>query len=266
MPELPEVQTIISGLSPFVLEKQIQSLEIFYPPIIRFPADEGPACLVNRKIMQIGRYGKYILIGLDNQRRLILHLRMTGQLLIKKPGSRLDKHCHLKIVFADNWLIYRDIRKFGGFRLLPQTSNFKDFLPGGRDALSITVDYFDKEKTRSPRRKLKAWLLDQSRIAGIGNIYADEICFFLGKHPSTALEKVNSPKLEKAIKGVLRAAIKSGGTTISDFRSPEGVRGLFQDELQIYGKKICPLCQGQTIKEKIAGRSTHFCTACQSLE
>ena len=263
MPELPEVQTIVSGLQKLI-HKEIKNVSIYTPIIVnsKKPLDK---LLINDEFSHISRHGKYIKLITIKQTKLLIHLRMTGQLIIQTQSEfKPDKHTHIRIDFVNGLqLIYRDIRKFGRWTLIPADKDFSDYINAGEDALSIQLSEFKKLLQKNPNKLIKAFLLDQTKIAGIGNIYVDEICFDLGVLPTSKLSQTNPQKLLNSIQKILTSAIKNNGTTFSDYLTSEGKLGNFQNLLCVYHQKSCPKCGKQIQKNKVSGRSTHYCAYCQ---
>lgn len=264
MPELPEVETIVRGLRRNILKFPIAQVKIKYPKIFIAPKGSLAKYLVNDKFIKIERHGKYMKLTTKKGSRIVVHLRMTGQLFLANNGYQPDKHVHLMLTFKHGEkLIYRDIRKFGRWVVVPPHKEFKDFINAGRDALSITKDELAERILKHSSMKLKAFLLNQTIIAGIGNIYADEICFALKKHPETQINKVDLDQLHASINKILNLAIKYNGTTISDYRTSKSKKGSFQNLLKIYQRDKCPRCKSLVLRKKVAGRSSYFCVKCQ---
>lgn len=262
MPELPEVETIVRGLRLSVLAQKIKKTAVFYKNIVSGGSLEK--LLIGDSFQQIDRHGKYIKIKTKKGNRLIIHLRMTGQLFIADKKYQPDKHVHLIIDFASGRrLIYRDIRKFGRWTIVAGQKDFQHYINAGRDALTISVNELADLMKKNKTKKIKAFLLDQTKIAGIGNIYADEICYELKVNPNTKVGKVQPRILHKAIIKILKLAIKHKGTSVSDYLTSEGARGKFQNKLKVYQQKNCSLCNSVIKRTKTAGRSTHYCPQCQ---
>jgi formamidopyrimidine-DNA glycosylase len=270
MPELPEVETVARGLRRFLPGRRVRGLACRYPPML-IPGP-GPVrrALHGRAFRSIGRHGKYLFLGLSSGRELALHLRMTGQLLLLPRARPLDRHCHLEIRLAgtERRLVYRDVRKFGRLELL--TGSRADFLRErrlGPDALNIRADalYSGLQRTR---RALKAALLDQRLLAGLGNIYTDEVLFrqrLSPLQPGDTLSRRRVQSLAEAIRAVLRAALRRRGTSISDYVDTAGRRGGFQFALLVYGREgqACPRCGTAIVRSLVAGRGTWSCPRCQ---
>lgn len=273
MPELPEVETIVKGLRKLITDHVVQNIIVREPKLIAFPAvDDFKDELVGSCIDGINRRGKYILIRFKGDKTLVVHLRMTGRLLVKPRNIEYDKHTH--IIFELNNgidLRFHNMRKFGRMYLV-DTGAYQEaggLAKLGPEPLSIdfTLKKF-KEILKSRTTNIKSLLLNQTFIAGLGNIYTDEALFMAGIAPDrrvNTLTDIEKEKLYRAIRKVLKSGIKYGGTSFSDYLNAFGKKGDFQKELQVYqqdGKK-CPAC-GQIIeKKRVAGRGTHYCPDCQ---
>jgi formamidopyrimidine-DNA glycosylase len=226
--------------------------------------------LRGRTFTSVGRHGKFLFLGLSGNREVALHLRMTGQLLLLPRGQALDRHCHLEVLLAgtDRRLVYRDVRKFGRLELLPGSR--EEFVREhrlGPDALGIRGKSL-YESLRRTRRRLKAALLDQRFLAGLGNIYTDEVLFrerLSPLRPSSSLSRQQAQSLAETIRAVLRAALRRRGTSISDYVDLEGSRGGFQFVLRVYGRQgqPCPRCGTAIVRALAAGRGTWTCPRCQ---
>ena len=262
MPELPEVETIVKGLRRSIVNKKIKSVKITFAKIVAPP--KGLSFLAGDSFVRLDRHGKYIKLTTKKGARLIIHLRMTGQLFLAKNYTP-DKHVHIIIEFAGlpEKLCYRDIRKFGRWIVVPPNKNFADYINAGTDALSVAQKEFDALAKKYRNKALKVFLLDQTIIAGVGNIYADETAFLLKVDPRTPVGKIPPRKLLSAIVAVLKRGIENKGTSVSDYITSTGARGNFQNLLNVYGQKSCRKCGTQIKRRKLTGRTTHFCPDCQ---
>jgi len=276
MPELPEVETVKRSLEEKIKGKVVQGMEFLVPQVIKRPTPEEFREAFQGEVFQgMGRRGKYLLFYLHSGKILVSHLRMTGQLIYCSPETPQEKHLCLIFSLLDqatgetNHLRYLDIRRFGCFYLL----NPGETLPGleklGPEPLGVdfTLDYLRKVLTNK-KGKIKALLLDQELIAGIGNIYADETLFRAGimpDKPGNALTEAEIIRLYQVIPQVLQESIDKRGTTISDYLDSEGKKGDFQNYLQIYSRagEACMNCGNVIQKTKIGGRSSCFCPQCQ---
>lgn len=276
MPELPEVETVCRGLNQYTLDKPLIGGQVLHVPSLAYPSspEKFDQALRGQKISHWTRRGKYLLAQLT-EGGLGVHLRMTGQLLWTVSEQPLQKHTRIIFQFLDRQeLRFVDTRSFGKIWAIPPESQPSEIITGlqklGVEPLSedFTLDYL-YQTLKSRQRPIKALLLDQGIIAGIGNIYADESLFKSGIHPETQGNKINLEQLKKlqlAIIDVLSKSIEEGGTTFSDFVNLQGINGNYGGIAFVYGRKDqpCRNCQTPIVRIKIAGRSTHFCPQCQS--
>jgi len=275
MPELPEVETIKRTLEARIKGLSVVSAEIFLPRLIRTPGlDEFKTLLAGRKFQELERRGKYLLLHLSQSLVIVIHLRMTGRLVYLPASHEVAPHTHLIINLDDGChLRYSDIRRFGTVSLVPAAD--LDKIPGLR---SLGREPFDREFTRdyllrqlhSRRVILKTLLLDQSFIAGLGNIYADEVLFRARIHPqqrSNALTQRQSARLFHAIRDVLKEGIENRGTTLRDYVDGEGITGNYQNLLKVHNRENqpCAICLTNIVRLRISGRSTYFCPHCQRM-
>ncbi len=267
MPELPEVETIKKDLKKTILGKKIKAAEIKAAKIIKEPsAEEFSGKIKGEIIKKIIRRGKYLIFEFFSGQYLIIHLKMTGQLIYG------DKNEQSKINFLlDNgkYLNFCDWRLFGEIRLIDDLKNFKGISKLGIEPLDrrFTLKIF-YEMIKKKRSKIKSLLMDQSFIAGIGNIYAQESLFKAKINPAKRalnLSKSEIKKLFFSIKKVLNEAIKYRGSSISTYMDLEGRKGRMGERLQIYGRKgkPCFKCKSIVVGMKMAGRGTAFCPNCQ---
>jgi len=274
MPELPEVETIKRSLEPLVKDKIISDVEIYYDGIIKYPQPEKfKEMICGRKIIDINRRGKYLLFHLDDNNTLVIHLRMTGQLIVCDRDISFGKHTHLIFrISSRRDLRFTDIRKFGTVYLVPTSdwTRIKGLQNLGYEPLSKKFNFETlKNLITGRKRLLKVFLLDQSKIAGIGNIYADEILFSAGLHPKREIQMLTQSEitnLYNAITQKLEEGIKYRGTSFSDYVDGRGEKGSYQEKLHVYGRggKPCLKCGALLEKSIIAGRGTVFCPKCQS--
>ena len=272
MPELPEVETIVRNLSPKLKGLEVSSVKLLFPPILR---DNKSLSLIKRlkgrKVAGVRRRGKMILIDFERNRSLLFHLKMTGQFLFYHRKEPLDKHTHFILSFKgqNKELRFRDVRKFGFISCLRtfDASCADELKSLGPEPLEIDFLLFQK-LFQGRKARLKSLLIDQTFIAGIGNIYADEILFQAKLHSLTPANHLGGEDLRgllKAIKGVLRNAIAHRGSSIRDFKNAEGQKGNFQNYHNVYGRQSLPcfIC-GEKIKRlRLGGRSSFFCPRCQ---
>ncbi len=268
MPELPEVETYIRELAPQLQGRTVTGAQVFWPRTIAWPDPETFRRLIQgRRFVGFGRRGKHLIFHLDDGRSLIVHLRMTGELRVR-PGDYVpDKHTHVILELDDGRrLVYRDQRKFGRFWLVEDPAQVVGKL--GPEPLS---DQFTPEalaqKLAGRKASIKALLLDQSVVAGVGNIYADEALFLAGIHPARpggSLSPEEIQRLHQAIRTVLEQAIKARGSSLQSYAPPSG-QGSFQEQHRVFRRdgQACPRCGAPIQRIKLAQRSTHFCPRCQ---
>lgn len=276
MPELPEVETVRRSLLGLLPHKKISRVEIFTPTLLAAGDAAAFAALAGHEFCDFGRRGKYLLFKFDNAERLVVHLRMTGKLLYHPAAEERQKHDHARFSFEDgSELVYNDTRKFGRFWLtdeagLAGVSGLATLGPEPLDE-GFSAAYLHGQLARHPKAKLKAVLLDQTVVAGLGNIYADEVLFRAGVHPERAaagLIPAEEERLAEAMREILQEAIASRGTTFRDYVDGNNQRGGYQEQLKVFQKQgePCPNC-GHTIERiKVAGRSSCFCPHCQKAE
>lgn len=274
MPELPEVETVVRDLvAAEIPGRRICRVEVLHPGVVAGTKPAGFIRRLNgRKIKAVGRRAKFIVFQLDDGELLTLHLRMTGQLHLVKGLCRRDKHDHLRLTLNDGrTLIYHDPRRFGRWKLAKNAAEiFHNLGPEPLDG-GLTPAEFARRLARH-RRQLKPLLLDQTFLAGLGNIYVDESLFAARLHPQQLAHRVHpaeARRLFAAIRRILNAAIGQRGTTLGlgegNFASPHQTRGRYLTRLQAYGRggEPCARC-GTPIKRMVVGqRGTHFCPHCQ---
>lgn len=273
MPELPEVETIASDLRPHLTGRTIVSCDLLFPAIVRHPEPEMFVdSVAGMRIESVGRRGKFILIGLGGELLLVVHLGMTGQLRLVDPAAPLQKHTHAVFQLDDGRVLrYRDPRRFG--RLLLGTE--EDLLlskkmpklgPEPIDPEFLAEELYRRLHKR--RTALKAVLLDQAAIAGVGNIYADESLHRAGLRPDRIAGTVSRKKarlLHESLRESLRTAIENRGSSVDTYRDAWGEIGGQQEKLLVYGRagEPCFTCGRPLRMIRIAGRSTVFCRHCQ---
>lgn len=289
MPELPEVETVKRGLKSLIVHKTIQSEQ--HDTAKGFPnsPDDVRVFLVGTKIADVRRRAKVLLIDLSTNYTLVIHLKMTGQMVFRGEqafgaghpndsliGTLPDKSTRVTITFTDgSHLYFNDQRKFGWMRLLPtiEVPNIDFMKKVGPEPLSddFTPKLCSERIRRRANTTIKAAILDQTVIAGIGNIYADESLWGAKLHPATRVRDVSDAKLKKLyteIRYVLQLAIEKGGSTDRNYVNAEGKRGSYIDFARVFRRegKDCPRHPGvRIIKIKVAGRGTHICPKCQVL-
>jgi len=271
MPELPEVETFVTELRPHLVDRRILAADVLWPRTLAMPDRTSfTERLQDRQITGLGRRGKYLLFGLDSGDVLIIHLRMTGRLEIVPGDSPLRAGPHARAWFdlsGGECLVFTDARKFGRIWLARDPGEVLGAL--GPEPLDWEFDA-SRLAGRIGRRRVavKALLLDQTVIAGIGNIYADEALFLAGIHPlrpGMSLSDDEIERLHDAIRRVLREAISQQGTTLRDYRPPYSPEGAYRNSLRVYQQtdRPCPSCGTPIQRIRVTQRSTHFCPQCQ---
>ena len=272
MPEMPEVETVRRTLLPLIKGKTIKEVTVWYPKIITGDAKEFKRQLVGKKITTIDRYAKYLLIRLSGNLTVVSHLRMEGKYRLVKINTKKDKHDHVQIVFSDNSALrYNDVRKFGRMQLI-KTGTEKEKtgiskLGAEPNSAAFTVSYLQNGLVRK-KKNIKNTLLDQSVVAGLGNIYVDEVLWETKIHPLSQANTIPAEKvaqLHDNINSLIELAIAERGTTIHTYLDANGKTGGFQKMLQVYGHKgePCVRCGTPLEKIKVNGRGTTFCPKCQ---
>ncbi|MCX0290258.1 DNA-formamidopyrimidine glycosylase [Lactobacillus kullabergensis] len=272
MPEMPEVETVRRTLLPLIKGKTIKEVTVWYPKIITGDAKEFARQLTGKKIENIDRYAKYLLIRLSDNLTIVSHLRMEGKYRLVKINTKKDKHDHVQIIFSDNSALrYNDVRKFGRMQLI-KTGTEKEKTGIGKlgaepNSAAFTVSYLQKGLARK-KKNIKNTLLDQSVVAGLGNIYVDEVLWETKIHPLSMANSIPDTKvaeLHDNINSLIELAIAERGTTVHTYLDANGKTGGFQKMLQVYGHKgePCMRCGTPLEKIKVNGRGTTFCPKCQ---
>lgn len=273
MPEGPEVQVVISTLQQQLTHACIQDVEIRMDKLIQNMEPETFArALKGQSFHRFYRIGKYLGFETDDY-DWIVHLRMEGKFYIYKENPDIDSHVHAVFYLEDGRILcYHDTRKFGRMALYPKAQHKRSlpvFAKIGKDFRDPSVDPRELYRhLHRSNRPLKAALLDQSILAGIGNIYADEICFACGLDPRSRCCRVSRKDCENIVQAmheIMERAVAAGGTTIRSYTSSLGITGLFQLDLDVHGKKgqPCPVCQRPIDKIVVAQRGTYLCRHCQ---
>jgi formamidopyrimidine-DNA glycosylase len=273
VPELPEVETVVRDLRPCLVGRRLASVKQTSRHALRLrwrPA--WNAASAGRRVGGVERRGKWILIRLDDDKTLVVHLGMTGQLTVGPAEAPIADHTHLifSLDGGERELRFRDIRRFGSVTLFDGPQVLDDFFVRsglGPEPFDLPKKYW-RERLRATRRNLKAVLLDQGVVAGVGNIYADESLFQARLHPARPardLDDAESERLRRAVAAVLRRAIERRGSSIRDYVGGSGLRGEYQNEFRVYGRtgEPCPRCGAAIACLRLAGRSSHFCPICQ---
>lgn len=280
MPELPEVETIRRDLHRKVKDKEIKFVTVNTPKIVKEPPISEFCAQIEGKVFKnINRRGKYLVIELDSGKKLVIHLGMTGLLIypFNEDSKKIIniKHNHLVFTFIDGTkLIFNDVRKFGKIYLVSNLNKIEGMAKLGLDPLDdcfkeeIFVQLLNKKK----KSKIKSFLMNQEFIAGLGNIYVNEVLYRANIHPLrkiSSLHKEEIGNLYQQIKLVLNKAIKSGGSTVADeaYLNTDGEKGKFAEKLQVYARKgePCVKCGHSIDVVRIEGRSSFICPQCQKL-
>lgn len=271
MPELPEVETVARGLREPLVGRTITAAWVDWPRSVACPpvGDLAPS-IAGRRIVAVGRRGKYVVIGLDLG-CLLIHLKMSGRLHVVPAAEPLDKHVHVLFDLDDGrQLRFRDVRKFGRVYLVDDPEQITAGL--GPEPLDDAFTLAEFRRLLARRRgRLKSLLLNQQFLAGLGNIYADEALFVARLHPlrpADSLTPAEQARLYEGIRAVLGRAVASRGTTLSDggYTDALGRAGGYQDRIAVYGRtgEPCLRCQAPIERIVLGGRSTHFCPHCQA--
>lgn len=273
MPELPEVESVRKGLEKLVRGETIASVDVFWDRIISYPnnVEQFKEKLSGEVFMNFSRRGKFLIFELQNH-TLVSHLRMEGKFRVTESSKPLTKHTH--VVFhlkGEKDLRYADVRKFGRMMLVEKGE--EGTLPSlqrlgpepTKEALG--KEYFS-DQLKKRRKSIKGVLLDQSIVAGLGNIYADEVLFRAFIHPERPANTLNNDEAETlhtAVIQTMEEATKAGGTTIRTYENAFGENGSYQQSLNVYGKKgqLCIRCGTAIEKIQVAQRGTHYCPCCQ---
>jgi len=273
VPELPEVETVVRDLRSCLSQRQLtrvrqtskHSLRTRWRPV-------WGGAITGKRIESVTRRGKWILVTLENEAILVIHLGMTGQLTVVSAAAPLADHTHL-VFDLDNGeqqLRFRDIRRFGSVAFFTTQHALEDFFASsclGPEPFDVPARYWH-DCLQSSKRCLKAVLLDQSVVAGVGNIYADESLFEARLHPARLACDLNDAeidRLRRAVAKVLHRAIEKRGSSIRNYVDGSGVQGGYQNEFRVYGRTgaPCPRCSAAIECRRLAGRSSHYCPICQ---
>ncbi|MBD8005274.1 DNA-formamidopyrimidine glycosylase [Bacillus norwichensis] len=273
MPELPEVENVRRSLLQLVQGKTIQGVKASWPKIIKQPleVEQFYDALKDQTIYDLQRKGKFLIFMLDDY-ALVSHLRMEGHYSVNQNGDPADKHTHVTFVFSDGTeLRYRDVRKFGTMHLFKKGEEEKE-LPLAKlgpepFSPSFSAEYL-KSEFQKTERIIKAVLLDQTIVAGLGNIYADEVLYKAKIHPerkAKTLKKKEIEKLSQEMAQTLEDSIAAGGSSVNTYMDSMGLSGTYQKRLNVYGRngEACVDCGTIFEKTKVAGRGTHYCPTCQ---
>lgn len=274
MPELPEVECVVRALGSCLAKRVVADVEFLFQNMLQQGMDKEYFArqLRRRQVIDVKRRGKYILLFFQPELILEIHLRMTGRFFFAHQPFPPDKHTGAIFYFADGSVLhYQDIRKFGTFRLWEQDSFSQSTAYRlGPDPLSqdFSFSFFQELLERKKGVRLKPLLLNQQNLAGLGNIYADEILYRARIYPERtagSLQPAEQKRLFKAVRAVLRESLEYGGTTFSDYRNVQGQSGRFQEHLKVYRREQqpCPRCGTAVCRTVVCGRGTYFCPSCQ---
>jgi formamidopyrimidine-DNA glycosylase len=299
MPELPEVQTVVDTLRPRLLGRSILGIPTIRQDIVLPAGFDLIGYLAGRSVTELTRRGKRIVFTLDDGNRFYIHLGMTGRLTLESPDAPVQKHTHLIVLLGEGikgrrmkdegrmktyalsdpssafclhpsalpqTLRFRDPRRFGGIFWLGHDSPAGDM---GPEPLTLRRAQLARSLVRTTRA-IKNVLLDQTVIAGIGNIYADESLFLAQIHPLTPADKLDEDqirRLNRAIKLTLRRALRHRGSTLRDYVDADGIKGAYQNQHRVYDRagKPCRTCKTPIERLVLGGRSAHFCPTCQPI-
>ncbi|HEX5636444.1 MAG TPA: bifunctional DNA-formamidopyrimidine glycosylase/DNA-(apurinic or apyrimidinic site) lyase [Gammaproteobacteria bacterium] len=270
MPELPEVETTCRGIAPHIIGNRVSDI-IIRQKQLRWPISPGlKQGLINQAIQNVSRRGKYILLH-ANTGTAIIHLGMSGSLRITDRDSLVRKHDHVDIIFSNEKILrLHDPRRFGAL-LWTTDDPFEHELLQELGPEPLTDDFSATALHQLSRRRktsIKTFIMNSHVVVGVGNIYASEALFLAGIHPSRRADKISLPRYEllvAAIKKVLAASIKQGGTTLRDFVNEKGQPGYFQQTLNVYGRtgEACRQCGKLISQTRTLQRSTFYCSHCQ---
>mgnify|MGYP001578124732 CR=1 FL=1 len=274
MPELPEIETIVEGAKRRLIGKKIKSVEIKVPKIVGGEVGSFKKGVEEAEIVGVRRFAKIMVVDLSNGNSVLIHLKLTGQLIFRESGIRNQElphnYTHVIFTFSDgSHLYFNDIRKFGYLKLVKTSEvgerpEIKNLGPEPLDGW--TYQEFDEKLKRRPRSNIKQVLMDQKFVSGIGNIYANEILFHARVRPSglvSDLTEEQKKRIFKSIKFILKKAIAMGGSSDNTYVNLEGKKGNFMNYAKVYRKDYCEICGGPIKRITIGGRGTFYCPSCQ---
>ena len=268
MPELPEVETVRRALHKKIVNKKIIDIDIRYKSIIVNDENSFKNNVIGKKIIDINRYGKYLIFKLEKG-YILSHLRMEGKYFYLHENNIDNKHVHVIYYLDDGILLYQDVRKFGRMEYIEDDIyNRLPLSKMGPDLyLNTDIDIDELYSIIHKKNKpIKAILLDQSIVAGLGNIYVDEVLYEANVLPTRLANTITKEELDLLIKksySILSLAILKKGTTIRSYTSQLGVKGSYQEFLKVHTKNVCPNCKMPLNRVKIEGRMTYYCNRCQ---
>lgn len=286
MPELPEVETIRIGLNEHIIGQRIDDVEILYSKFLN--NEQVNDAIIGQTIGRLERRAKVLIIELSGGHSLLVHLKMTGQIvLLEENGERFagghptgsmaaslpDKSTRIIVTFASgDQLFFNDQRKFGWIQLLPTAEVLSHVLIGRLGPEPLSADFtpagFATVLVRHPKAPIKAIILDQSTVAGIGNIYADESLHLAKIYPATRVGQLTKPQINRlyeAIKTIIAAGVAHGGTSFAHYVNALGGKGDYLENARVFNRtgKPCLVCGTPIEKIRVAGRGTHYCPRCQ---
>ncbi len=289
MPELPEVETVKRGLLKLIVNKKFKSVKAYNPGSFHASGTDADLFLLNSEITDVRRRAKVLMIDLSTNYSLVIHLKMTGQIVYVGNSDRFaaghpndslvgnlpDRSTRIEFEFTDNSkLFFNDQRKFGWVKLMPTSEimNLPFMQKVGPEPLEpdFTFEQFKARFERRSGSNIKAAILDQSVIAGVGNIYADEALWGARIHPKRLVRSLSDDDLKNlydAVRAVMTLSIEKGGSTNRNYVNAEGKKGSYMDYANVFRREgqACPRCGAEIIKTRVAGRGTHICPSCQIL-
>lgn len=278
MPELPEVETVVCELRKTILGKRVEAVDVYLPKMVRPGPKQFSDMIRGGEITSVERLGKYIILsfrsnGTPEPIHVVIHLKMTGQLLYGHKTKDRPEYVHVKLSFKGKGaLLYRDIRQFGFLQVMKQTGlvKWKKAQGLGPDPLELKPQSF-VFLLRQRKGRIKSLLLNQRFICGLGNIYVDESLFAAGIHPLTPAGDIPEEQcliLHREMIKILKKAIQLKGSTITNFQGPNRQKGRFQSMHQVYRRQgeSCPVCGQKITRIVVAGRGTHICLNCQKMD
>ena len=288
MPELPEVETIRRGLELGITSQTISAVEVLWEKSFPVPADLMQTIVVGSKIIKLDRRAKVLMIHLDNDYSLMIHLKMTGQMVLQKSDGERFAGGHptesmknplpdrsTKVTFdfvGGDKLFFNDFRKFGWIKLVQTNEIMLDSLIArlGPEPMSesFTLKGFQAQLDRHKKAAIKPTILDQSTVSGVGNIYADESLHLAKIYPERLCSELSAAEVKRlfvAIREIIGLGIEHGGTSFTSYVNALGGKGDYLDHARVFRKEgtPCPICGTEIVKIKVAGRGTHFCPMCQ---
>lgn len=269
MPELPEVETVRRSLAPHLIGRVIASARVNRRDFVTGDATPG-ALLQGTTVKRLDRRGKQLAVIADNGKVVIVQLGMSGQVLVTKSASKLPAHVHAlwTIKGKDASILFRDPRRFGGLTTLPTPEALNELWSTlGPDGLTVTGGELWRA-VHTSNRSIKAALLDQAVVAGVGNIYADESLFEAGIHPKANCRRLSRARIDRlatTVVAVLGRAVEARGSSLRDYRDAEGLEGSYALQHRVYGRAglPCPRCGRPLSKTTVAQRTTVYCFSCQ---